>query len=315
MDLKETTAKVQNFINTLRYQSFSSKLEFLRFNSYHHSRPMSEVLQIYVQNPEARLLGSFDFWKNLSDESSVEFGQKSSVRLYDERGKTKEVLYDLAQTTLKHDADLTLLPLRTEITSELLFNTLASLSGASFTLDDYTSEQYFEESLTKIKKFFEPYREGLSKFTDEEVDTALEIARYNLFEEFGIYLSEEIEYSSIENTVTNDISKFSHERFLPVYSLANNISKELTHQVQSKYEEVQAELNEIKENQKQFNDQMEELNVDIDFSSPSKEVIQTENTNTVETSESTPQIEEDSLSEADIEVIREREITRVLKRG
>lgn len=315
MDLKETTAKVQNFINTLRYQSFGSKLEFLRFNSYHHGHPMSEVLQIYVQNPEARLLGSFDFWKNLSDESSVEFGQKSSVRLYDERGKTKEVLYDLAQTTLKHDADLTLLPLRTEISSELLFNTLASLSGDSFTLDDYTSDKYFEESLTKINKFFEPFRQGLSKFTNEEIDTALEIARYNLFEEFGIYLSEEIEYSTIENKVTNSISKFSHDRFLPVYSLANNISKELTHQVQNKYEDVQIELNEIKENQQHFNNQMEELNVDIDFSSPSKEVIQTENIKTVETSESTPQIEEDSLSEADIEVIREREITRELKRG
>lgn len=315
MDLKETTSKVQNFINTLRYQSFGSKLEFLRFNSYHHSRPMSEVLQIYVQNPEARLLGSFDFWKNLSDESSVEFGQKSSVRLYDERGKTKEVLYDLAQTTLKHDADLTLLPLRTEITSELLFNTLASLSGDSFTLDDYTSDKYFEESLTKINKFFEPFRQGLSKFTNEEIDTALEIARYNLFEEFGIYLSEEIEYRTIENKVTNSISKFSHDRFLPVYSLANNISKELTHQVQNKYEDVQIELNEIKENQQHFNNQMEELNVDIDFSSPSKEVIQTENIKTVETSGSTPQIEEDSLSEADIEVIREREITRELKRG
>ncbi|MCG4763853.1 hypothetical protein L0P42_16170, partial [Fusicatenibacter saccharivorans] len=86
----------------------ANKLEFLRFNSYHHHRPMSEVLQIFVQNPEARLLGSFDFWKDFSEESSVEFGQKSSVRIFDKQGKTKEVLYDLAQTTLKGDADLSL---------------------------------------------------------------------------------------------------------------------------------------------------------------------------------------------------------------
>lgn len=315
MDLKETTSKVQNFINTLRYQSFSSKLEFLRFNSYHHRRPMREVLQIYVQNPEARLLGSFNFWKNLSEESSVEFGQKSSVRLYDDRGNTTDILYDLAQTTLKHDANLELLPFRVEMSSELLFNTLAYIADDSFTLDDYTSEQYFEESLAKINKFVEPHRAGLSKFTDEEIDVALNITRYNLFEEFGVYLSEEIEYSSIETAVTNDISKFSHDRFLPVYSLANNISQALTSRVQENYKEVQVQLDEIKENQKNLNDQLEGLAVDIDFSTPSSEPLDTELTQEVETTESTVQIEEDSLSEAEIELIREREITRVLKRG
>lgn len=69
MDLKETTKRVQEYIETLKYKSFANKLEFLRFNSYHHHRPMSEVLQIFVQNPEARLLGSFDFWKDFSEES------------------------------------------------------------------------------------------------------------------------------------------------------------------------------------------------------------------------------------------------------
>lgn len=315
MDLKETTSKVQNFINTLRYQSFSSKLDFLRFNSYHHRRSMREVLQIYVQNPEARLLGSFNFWKNFSEESSVEFGQKSSVRLYDERGHTIDVLYDLAQTTLKHDANLKHLPFRKEMSSELLFNTLAYIADDSFTLDDYTSEQYFEESLVKISKFVEPHRAGLLKFTDEEIDVALNITRYNLFEEFGLYLSEEIDYSSIETAVTNDISKFSHDRFLPVYSLANNISQALTSRVQENYKEVQVQLDEIKENQKNLNEQMEELAVDIDFSTPSSEPLHIEREQEVESSEETPQIEEDNLSEAEIERIREREITRVLKRG
>ena len=279
MDLKETTKRVQEYIETLKYKSFASKLEFLRFNSYHHHRPMSEVLQIFVQNPEARLLGSFDFWKDFSEESSVEFGQKSSVRIFDKQGKTKEVLYDLAQTTLKGDADLSLIPFREPVlSSELLFNTLVSLSGGSLTLDDYTSDKYFEESLAEIERFFEPYRESLTKFTKEEVDAALEVVRYNLYEEFGVYLSEEFDYSSIENSVTNTLQHFSHDRFLPVFSLANNISKELTNQVKEKYQEVELQLTEIKQDQQKFNEQMEELDIEVDFSAKEKVEKVKENT-------------------------------------
>ncbi|WP_285016974.1 SNF2-related protein [Lactococcus garvieae] len=279
MDLKETTKRVQKYIETLKYKSFANKLEFLRFNSYHHHRPMSEVLQIFVQNPEARLLGSFDFWKDFSEESSVEFGQKSSVRIFDKQGKTKEVLYDLAQTTLKGDADLSLIPFREPVlSSELLFNTLVSLSGGSLTLDDYTSDKYFEESLAEIERFFEPYRESLTKFTKEEVDAALEVVRYNLYEEFGVYLSEEFDYSSIENSVTNTLQHFSHDRFLPVFSLANNISKELTNQVKEKYQEVELQLTEIKQDQQKFNEQMEELDIEVDFSAKEKVEKVKENT-------------------------------------
>ncbi|MFK4898992.1 SNF2-related protein [Lactococcus petauri] len=279
MDLKETTKRVQEYIETLKYKSFANKLDFLRFNSYHHHRPMSEVLQIFVQNPEARLLGSFDFWKDFSEESSVEFGQKSSVRIFDKQGKTKEVLYDLAQTTLKGDADLSLIPFREPVlSSELLFNTLVSLSGGSLTLDDYTSDKYFEESLAEIERFFEPYRESLTKFTKEEVDAALEVVRYNLYEEFGVYLSEEFDYSSIENSVTNTLQHFSHDRFLPVFSLANNISKELTNQVKEKYQVVELQLNEIKQDQLKFNEQMEELDVEVDFSAKQKVEKVKENT-------------------------------------
>ncbi|WP_285046921.1 SNF2-related protein [Lactococcus petauri] len=279
MDLKETTKRVQEYIETLKYKSFANKLEFLRFNSYHHHRPMSEVLQIFVQNPEARLLGSFDFWKDFSEESSVEFGQKSSVRIFDKQGKTKEVLYDLAQTTLKGDADLSLIPFREPVlSSELLFNTLVSLSGGSLTLDDYTSDKYFEESLAEIERFFEPYRESLTKFTKEEVDAALEVVRYNLYEEFGVYLSEEFDYSSIENSVTNTLQHFSHDRFLPVFSLANNISKELTNQVKEKYQEVELQLTEIKQDQQKFNEQMEELDIEVDFSAKEKVEKAKENT-------------------------------------
>lgn len=279
MDLKETTKRVQEYIETLKYKSFANKLEFLRFNSYHHHRPMSEVLQIFVQNPEARLLGSFDFWKDFSEESSVEFGQKSSVRIFDKQGKTKEVLYDLEQTTLKGDADLSLIPFREPVlSSELLFNTLVSLSGGSLTLDDYTSDKYFEESLAEIERFFEPYRESLTKFTKEEVDAALEVVRYNLYEEFGVYLSEEFDYSSIENSVTNTLQHFSHDRFLPVFSLANNISKELTNQVKEKYQEVELQLTEIKQDQQKFNEQMEELDIEVDFSAKEKVEKVKENT-------------------------------------
>lgn len=279
MDLKETTKRVQKYIETLKYKSFANKLEFLRFNSYHHHRPMSEVLQIFVQNPEARLLGSFDFWKDFSEESSVEFGQKSSVRIFDKQGKTKEVLYDLEQTTLKGDADLSLIPFREPVlSSELLFNTLVSLSGGSLTLDDYTSDKYFEESLAEIERFFEPYRESLTKFTKEEVDAALEVVRYNLYEEFGVYLSEEFDYSSIENSVTNTLQHFSHDRFLPVFSLANNISKELTNQVKEKYQEVELQLTEIKQDQQKFNEQMEELDIEVDFSAKEKVEKVKENT-------------------------------------
>ena len=279
MDLKETTKRVQKYIETLKYKSFADKLEFLRFNSYHHHRPMSEVLQIFIQNPEARLLGSFDFWKDFSEESSVEFGQKSSVRIFDKQGKTKEVLYDLDQTTLKGDADLSLIPFREPVlSSELLFNTLVSLCGGSLTLDDYTSDKYFEESLAEIERFFEPYRESLTKFTKEEVDAALEVVRYNLYEEFGVYLSEEFDYSSIENSVTNTLQHFSHDRFLPVFSLANNISKELTNQVKEKYQAVELQLNEIKQDQLKFNEQMEELDVEVDFSAKQKVEKVKENT-------------------------------------
>ena len=279
MDLKETTKRVQEYIETLKYKSFAYKLEFLRFNSYHHHRPMSEVLQIFVQNPEARLLGSFDFWKDFSEESSVEFGQKSSVRIFDKQGKAKEVLYDLAQTTLKGDADLSLIPFREPVlSSELLFNTLVSLSGGSLTLDDYTSDKYFEESLAEIERFFKPYRESLTKFTKEEVDAALEVVRYNLYEEFGVYLSEEFDYSSIENSVTNTLQHFSHDRFLPVFSLANNISKELTNQVKEKYQEVELQLTEIKQDQQKFNEQMEELDIEVDFSAKEKVEKVKENT-------------------------------------
>lgn len=128
MNRNELIQAQQHFISTFQTLTREDKLEFLNFNRYHHKRPIQDVISIFVQYPEARYLGSFDFWKDYSTESSVQFGQKVAVRLYDKQGRLSEQLFDIAQTTLHTVPDIR----DTVLSDRLLTNSLAELTGNDY---------------------------------------------------------------------------------------------------------------------------------------------------------------------------------------
>ncbi|PFT71790.1 hypothetical protein COK70_31895, partial [Bacillus thuringiensis] len=155
MNREQVNQAMSAFLTDFNSLSREEKLDFLNFNQRHHHRKINEILSIYMQNPEATLLGSFQYWKALSTESSVAFGQKASVRIWDEQGRVRETLYDITQTTL-HD------PFRiqdTLVDERVLVNTIGELTGQDYLLGDFDLEEYN----TSLSQFMQAYIEQTVK--------------------------------------------------------------------------------------------------------------------------------------------------------
>lgn len=273
MNREEVTQAISELIENFQNLPRDEKLTFLTFNQYHHKRSINEVVSIYVQNPEARLLGSFDYWKNLSTESSVAFGQKASVRIWNEYGRVKETLYDVSQTTLREGLHLP----DTIIEERVLVNTLAELVNGEYLLGDFQQQEFNVFASQYITEYIDKTVPNLPNYTETQKALALSIAKFNIFEEFGAFLEDDNDYQAFVQTILNDFDKLpADESLLRTFALANNFSQEFSRQILSNYERVAELTKERLEKQEQLHQKLEQLEPHISFeSSPTHETTVT----------------------------------------
>ncbi|AYG02068.1 SNF2-related protein [Lactococcus allomyrinae] len=264
MNREQVVQAMSDFLAHFNILSREEKLDFLNFNQRHHHRKINDIISIYLQNPEATLLGSFQYWKDLSTESSVAFGQKASVRLWDEHGRVRETLYDITQTTV-HE------PIRfqeTLVDERVLVNTIGELTGQDYLLGDFDLDEY-NASLTQfMQEYIEQSVPTLPNYTTDQVNLALVIAKYNLLEEFGAFLEEDNYYQEIAQTVLNTFEETSDQgSLLRSFALGNNFSQEFSRQILANYGRVTLLTEEQLEKQEQLQQKIEELEPNINFNS------------------------------------------------
>ncbi|MBG1279317.1 SNF2-related protein [Lactococcus lactis] len=262
MNRNEAIEAQGQFIAEFQEKSDAEKLEFLRFNRYHHLRPIGEIISIFVQNPEARFLGSFDFWKNLTTESSVRFGQKSNVRIWDRNGRVQEVLYDLAQTTLRSPLEIK----DTLLSDQVFFNTLADLSGNDYSIDELSVHELEVQTAQFIEQRLMLEGLNLSGYSERQQAVARQIAQYNLIEEFGVLMDSEGAFEDIGDQVAASFSLLQEDdNLLRTFSLANSFSRHFVELINGRYETVAELTADLRLGQTQLNHQLDELSTDQVF--------------------------------------------------
>ncbi|WP_014386595.1 MULTISPECIES: SNF2-related protein [Lactococcus] len=274
MNRNELIQAQQHFISTFQTLTREDKLEFLNFNRYHHKRPIQDVISIFVQYPEARYLGSFDFWKDYSTESSVQFGQKVAVRLYDKQGRLSEQLFDIAQTTLHTVPDIR----DTVLSDRLLTNSLAELTGNDYFIGEEHYGQYFESISESIEQYIKEHvpAAALENYSPKQQKLALTLAKYNICEEFGAFLEDSERYEAFLDNIATSIDEMGPEdNLLRTFALGNNYSKELSTQVYSLYEEVEKRTEHLVQEQATLNNKIASLDSDLSFDKPA--VFDTQN--------------------------------------
>ena len=267
MNRNELIQARQHFISAFQTFTREDKLKFLNFNRYHHKRPIQDILSIFIQAPDARYLGSFEFWKNYSTESSVQFGEKAAVRLYDKEGRLSETLFDITQTTLH-----TVPEIRDTILSDcLLTNSLAELTNNDYFIGEEHYGQYFEKLSDYIEQYIKEHvpATALESYSPKQQKLALTLAKYNICEEFGAFLEDSKRYKAFLDHIGTSIDEMGPEdNLLRTLALGNNYSKELSTQVYSLYEEVDKKTAYFIQEQASLNNKIASLNSDLAFDEP-----------------------------------------------
>ena len=267
MNRDEVTQTQQQFIAEFFNLNREEKLDFLRFNRYHHLRPINDIISIYIQNPEARFLGTFDEWKDLSTESSVRFGQKANIRLWDKNGRVRETLYDIAQTTLINHIEIK----GTILSNRVLVNTLADISGDDYLLGNNDDTEFLASSSLFIQKYLDRTIGDLPGYSERQRAVALSIAQYNIFEEFGAFLDTGVGYEDFSEVIVDSFDQLLPEdNLLRTFSLADSFSRRFTELINERYEAVASLTDDLMLNQSQLNESIAEITADIDFQAKEK---------------------------------------------
>lgn len=279
MNRNELIQAQQHFISAFQTLTREDKLKFLNFNRYHHRRPIQDVISIFVQSPDARHLGTFEFWKNYSTESSVQFGEKAAVRLYDKEGRLSETLFDITQTTLHTVPEIR----DTVLSDRLLTNSLAELTGNDYFIGEEHYGQYFEKLSDYIEQYIKEHvpAAALESYSPKQQRLALTLAKYNICEEFGAFLEDSKRYKAFLDHIGTSIDEMGPEdNLLRTFALGNNYSKELSTQVYSLYEGVEKRTEHLVQEQASLNNKIASLDSDLSFDKPDVLEVQNESSDT-----------------------------------
>ncbi|MFK4782242.1 hypothetical protein [Lactococcus petauri] len=188
----------EKYIQGFRSQSDQDIMTFLNFNRYHHERPFRDILALFVQDPDARYVKPFEFWKDFTEETQAQFNQKEAINIYDKDENLLEQLFDIAQV------ELSSIP---EIKNTVITDDVQSL----------------------IDVFIDQKSKAVQH---SELSTLTLLLKYNIYEELGILLSDDQTYQVLLNDLIDILkSSPSMEKIIEVFGLVNNITSAFSKRV------------------------------------------------------------------------------------
>ncbi|MFK4968550.1 hypothetical protein ACI1UG_10390 [Lactococcus garvieae] len=203
MNYLEIVNAKDEFIHNLKSLPQEEIIEFLNFNRYHHKRPFQEILSLFVQDPDARFIRPFEFWKDFAEETQAQFNQKEAINIYDKNGNLLEQLFDIAQV------ELSSIP---EIKNTVLTDDVQSL----------------------IDVFIDQKSKAIQH---SESSTITLLLKYNLYEELGLLLNDNQTYHILLNELVEAIeSSPSMEKIIEVFELVNDITAAFSKRIQISYQ-------------------------------------------------------------------------------
>lgn len=206
MNYLEIVNAKNKFIRNLKSLPHEDIIEFLNFNRYHHKRPFQEILSLFVQAPDARYVRPFDFWKDFTEETQVQFNQKEVISIYDKNGNLLEQLFDITQVELCNIPEINNIVLTEEVRTLI--------------------ERFIDEKCKSIKH--------------SEYHTITLLLKYNLYEELGVLLNNDQTYYALLNALIDNLkSTPSIEKNIEVFDTVNELTAELSEQIQLSYQVIQ----------------------------------------------------------------------------
>ncbi|WP_285023687.1 hypothetical protein [Lactococcus garvieae] len=202
MNTLEIINAKDKFIRNLRSLPQEDMIEFLNFNRYHHKRPFQEILSLFVQDPDARYVHTFEFWKDFTEETQAQFNQKKAINIYDTNGNLLEQLFDIAQVELSSIPEINNIVLTEEVRPLI--------------------DHFIDEKCKSIEH--------------SEHNTVILLLKYNLYEELGILLSDDQTYHILLNDLVDALkSSPSLEKIIEVFELVNELTDSLSKGIQNSY--------------------------------------------------------------------------------
>ncbi|GAB2027860.1 SNF2-related protein [Lactovum odontotermitis] len=239
MQKSEIERKTHHFIQNFSSLTSEERLRFVRFNRYHSLHVIKEVIQLYLQNPEAKHLKTFEEWKALTQDSSVLAGEHA-LRIY--RGTNTEYLFDVSQTTVA----TTFEPYSEALEPLLFLNSLIERSNPQQVNRSLRAQEILSLTETYTREFLIPYLSTRNRYTPEENSAAVMIALDANFERFGLLSPSEEPYSRLlEAGITRAFERIKSTRWLDAMNLGNSFSRGLNAQIEQNLEK-------FKNNQKTF---------------------------------------------------------------
>lgn len=198
MNYLEIVNAKDKFIRDLKSLPHEEIIEFLNFNRYHHKRPFQEILSLFVQDPDARFIRPFDFWKDFTEETRVQFNQKEVISIYDTNGNLLEQLFDIAQVELSSIPDIKNIVLTDDVQSLI--------------------DVYIDKKIKDLQY--------------SESSTVALLLKYNIYEELGILLNDNKAYQILLNTLTTALKSFpSTEKIVEVFERGNSLTAQLSKEI------------------------------------------------------------------------------------
>ncbi|WP_347981608.1 hypothetical protein [Lactococcus petauri] len=204
MNYLEIVNAKDKFIRDLKSLPHEEIIEFLNFNRYHHKSPFQEILSLFVQDPDARFIRPFEFWKDFTEETQAQFNQKEAINIYDKNGNLLEQLFDITQV------ELCCIP---EINNIVLTEEVRTLI-----------DHFIDEKCKSIKH--------------SEHSTITLFLKYNLYEELGVLLNNDQDYHVLLNDLIYALkTSKSIDKVVKVFCTVNELTTSLSKQIQNNYKE------------------------------------------------------------------------------